>query len=79
MKRIAHMMKTSNAMSVRKAACIAGANQVFANPISRRECAWFQCPHVSEEDAQDQFDVRIVNNLSDEVVSAVLRRHISET
>lgn len=78
MKRITHMIKTSEAMSVRKAAYIASANQVFANPISQRECAWFQSPHVSVKDAPGRFDVGVVDNLSDEVVSNVLRRHISE-
>lgn len=78
MKPFSHMKKTSKTMSVRKAPCIADANQVFANPISQRECAWFQCPHVSVEDTPGRFDVRVVDNLSDEVVSNVLRRHISE-
>ena len=72
MKRITLIMKTSEVMTVRKAACIAGANHVVVHTISHRECVWFQNPHVSAEDAPVRLDVTVVDSLSDEVVSAIL-------
>ena len=75
MKRITLILKTSEVMSAHKTACIAGANQVFANPVSHRKCIWFPSPHVSAEDAPARPDVRVGDSLSDAVVSAILTRH----
>ncbi|MGO8756368.1 MAG: hypothetical protein ACLQHK_14225 [Gallionellaceae bacterium] len=72
MKRITLILKTSEVMSVRKAACIAGASHVIVHPVSHRECAWFPSPQASAEGAPVRLDVMVVDRLSDEVVSAIL-------
>lgn len=72
MKRITLIMKTSEVMAVRKAACIAGANHVVVHAISHRECVWFQSPQVSAEDAPVRLDVTVIDSLSEEVVSTIL-------
>jgi nitrogen regulatory protein PII len=73
MKRITIILKTSEVMSVRKAACIAGADRIVAHPISHRESIWFPSPHVSEDDELIRLDVMVVDSQSDEVVSAILK------
>jgi len=72
MKRITIILKTSEVMSVRKAACIAGANHVVVHPTSHRECAWFPSPQASAEGAPVRLGLMVVDRLSDEVVSAIL-------
>jgi len=72
MKRITLILKTSEVMSVRKAACIAGADSIVAHSISHRESVWFLNPHVSEDDKFVRLDVMVVDSQSDEVVSAIL-------
>ena len=72
MKRITIILKTSEVMSVRKAACIAGADRIVAHPISHKESVWFSNPHVSAKDELVRLDVMVVDNQSDEVISAIL-------
>ena len=72
MKRITLILKTSEVMSVRKAACIAGADRIVANPISHWESVWFPSSHVSKDDELVRLDVMVVDSQSDGVVSAIL-------
>jgi len=72
MKRITLILKTSEVMSVRKAACIAGADRIVAHPISHKESVWFSSPHVSAEDELIRLDVMVVDRQFDEVISAIL-------
>ena len=72
MKQITLILKTSEVMSVRKAACIAGADRVVAHPVSHKESVWFSNPHVSAGDELVRLDVMAVDSKSDEVISAIL-------
>ena len=73
MKRITLVLKTSEVMAVRKAACIAGADRIAAHPISHRESVCFSSRHVSADDEFVRLDVMVVDKNSDEVVSAILK------
>lgn len=73
MKRITLILKTSEVIAVRKAACIAGAERIVAHPISHRESVWFSSPHVSAEDELVRLDVMVVDSQFDEVISAILK------
>lgn len=72
MKRITLILKTSEVVSVRKAACIAGADRIVSQPVSHKESVWFSNPHASAEDGLVRLDVMVVDSQSDEVVSAIL-------
>lgn len=72
MKRITLVLKTSEVMSVRKAACIAGADRVVAFPVSNRESVCFTNPNASFDEAPVRLYVTVIDSLSDGVVSAIL-------
>jgi nitrogen regulatory protein PII len=72
MKRVTLILRTSEVMAVRKAACIAGANRMVVQPISHRECEWVPFPHVSAEDVLIRLVVTVVDSQYDEVLSAII-------
>lgn len=71
MKRITLILKTSEVMSVRKAACIAGANSIVVHP-SHRGCSAYPNPLVSAQDELVRLDLMVVDSQSGEVVCAIL-------
>ncbi len=71
MKRITLILKTSEIMCVRKAACIAGANNIVVHPL-HREYSGYPNPLVSAQDELVRLNVMVVDNRLDEVVSAIL-------
>lgn len=72
MKRITLILRTSEVMSVRKAASIAGANFIVVHTISNHENEWVPIPHVSINDELVRLDVIVVDSQFDEVVSAII-------
>jgi len=72
MKRITLNLRTSEVLSVRKAASIAGANHVVVHTDSHQECGRVAAPHISAEDERVRLDVMVVDSQLDEVVSAIL-------
>ena len=72
MKRITLILRTSEVIAVRKAACIAGADRMAAHPVSYRECAWASIPHIPVEDELVRLEVMAVDSQFDGVVSAIL-------
>ena len=73
MKRITLILKTSEVMAVRKAACIAGADRIVAHPVSHRETACFSTRDISDDDEFIRLDVMVIDKNSDEVVSAIVK------
>ena len=73
MKRITLVLKNSEVLDVRKAACIAGAECIVAHPIAHRERFCFSSRQVTTEDEFVRMDVTVVDRNSDEVVSAILK------
>ena len=73
MKRITLILKTTEVMAVRKAACIAGADRIVAHPISHQESACFSSRDIPADDEFVRLDVMVIDKNSDEVVSAILK------
>ena len=73
MKLITLILKTSEVMAVRKAACIAGADRIVAHPVSHRETACFSTRDISDDDEFIRLDVMVIDRNSDEVVSAIVK------
>jgi nitrogen regulatory protein PII len=73
MKQITLILKTSEVMAVRKAACIAGADRIVAHPVSHRETACFSRRDVLHDDEFIRLDVMVIDRNSDEVVSAIVK------
>ena len=73
MKRITLILKTSEVMAVRKAACIAGADHIVAHPVSHRETACFLSRDISADDEFIRLHVMAIDRNSDEVVSAIVK------
>jgi nitrogen regulatory protein PII len=73
MKRITLILKTSEIMAVRKAACIAGADRIVARAISKRDRACFSSHEISADDEFLRLDVMVIDKNSDEVVSAIVK------
>jgi len=73
MKRITLILKVSEVMAVRKAACIAGADRIVAHQVSSRETNYFSSREISVDDEFVRLDVMVIDKNSDEVVSAILK------
>lgn len=73
MKRITLILKISEVMAVRKAACIAGADRIVAHQISIRETTCFSRRDISADDKFVRLDVMVVDKNADEVVSAIIK------
>ena len=73
MKRITLILKTSEVMAVRKAACIAGADRIVAHPIAHRETACFSSRDISAIDEFIRLDVIVIDKNADEIISAILK------
>ena len=76
MKRITTILKESEAMAVRKAVCIAGAERVVVTPLPYRMCGIDMmdlCSEqiVAEADKHVRFDVTADNSRSGSIVSAI--------
>jgi nitrogen regulatory protein PII len=73
MKRITLILKTSEIMAVRKAACIAGADRITACPVSQRDTAYFSNRNNPADDEFVRLDVMVIDKNADEVVSAIVK------
>ena len=78
MKRITTVLKASEATAVRKAVCIAGANQTVITRISHRECVtqlgdWYCGTHVSKRDDHVRLDVTADDDHSEAIISAIIK------
>jgi hypothetical protein len=78
MKRIATLVRESEAMAVRKAACIAGAESVVITPITTHACVinswlWNGEPSSSPKDVHVRFEVRTDERHYSGIVSAIKR------
>jgi hypothetical protein len=78
MKRITTVLKESEAMAVRKAVCIAGAERVVITPLPYRMCGIDMMDIHSEMIAAEsgkhvRFDVTTDDNRSGSIVSTIRR------
>jgi L-lactate utilization protein LutC len=78
MKRITTVLKESEAMAVRKAVCIAGADRVVITPLPYRMCGIdmvdiYSEKMVAEADKHVRLDVTTDNSRSSSIVSAIRR------
>ncbi len=76
MKRITTVLKESEALAVRKAVCIAGAERIVITPLPYRMCGIDMmdlCGEqiVAEADKRVRLDVTADNSRSGKVVSAI--------
>jgi len=78
MKRISTVLRESEAMSVRKTVCIAGAEHVVITPLTYRMCGIdmvdiYSDKMVAELDTHVRLDVMADDNRSGSIVSAIRR------
>ena len=78
MKRISTLLKESEAMAVRKAVCMAGAERVVITPIPYRICGVdmmdiYGEKRMAEWDKQVRLDVTTNDSRSSRIVSAIRR------
>lgn len=78
MKRITTVLRESEAMAVRKAVCVAGAEHVVITPLAYRMCGIDLVDICSEQIVAEsckyvQLDVTADNSRSGSIVSAIRR------
>jgi nitrogen regulatory protein PII len=76
MKRITTVLKESEAMAVRKAVCIAGAERVVITPLLHRMCGidmldLYSEKRMTESDKHVRLDVTADNSRFGSIVSAI--------
>jgi nitrogen regulatory protein PII len=76
MQRITTVLRASEAMTVRKAVCIAGAERVVITPLGYRRCGVdmmdiYDGKRMTESGKQVRLDVTADNSRSGSIISAI--------